>query len=333
MADPTLTKTLDTLTVLTRDHLRPRIIDQIINTNYLTKKLLGSSEPVSGGDQIKQLLEYGDDRPIWMAEWDKVEYRVKEFATAAYFTWAHLVDTIAFSEKQIRVQNTGKEAILKLLDVGSKNLAKTFRRGMQDMMFKNSAAASTEPFNLYDIIVNYSASLAGIDPSDSKYDWWQSRYLSLSGKTYAQWINPTDDYYMEKVIGAMYDELCSDNEHPDLIVTTKKTWRTYENLLRTQNRYQGKNHVNGSFSLLDFDQAEMVADSSCPSGHIYFLNTKYLQFVHHKDFNFTVGPFKEVTTGQEAFASKISWYGALTVSNRAYQGVIVSAPENPVTIT
>jgi len=335
MADPTLTKTLDTLTVLCRDHLRPRIIDQISNTNYLAKKLMGKSEPVSGGDKVKQLLEYGDDRPVWMSEWDKVQYRVKEFATAAYFNWAHLVDTIAFSEKQIMVQNTGKEAILKLLDVGAKNLAKTFRRGMQDMLFKNSASDTTipEPYNLYDMIVNYNSSLGGIDPTDTKYAWWQAKYLSLSGKTYDNWVTPTEDYYMEKVIGAMYDELSSDNEKPDLIVTTKKTWRTYENLLRTQNRYQGMSKVNGSFSILMFDQAEMVADSSCPIGHIYFLNTKYLQFVHHKDFNFKVGPFKEVTTGEEAFASKISWYGAFTVSNRAYQGVIVNAPENPITIT
>jgi hypothetical protein len=334
MARPTLTKTLDTITVMVNDHLLPGIIDQIINTNYLTKKLLGQSKPVSGGDKIKQLLEYGDDRPQWMGEWDKVNYRVKEFATAAYFDWANLHDTITFSEKQLKVMATGKEAILDLTEVGGKNLAKTFRRGFQDMVFKGTAHTDKEPYNLYDIVDNYNGALAGIDPSDSRYAWWMARKLPLTGKTYAQLITPSDPYYLEKIIGAMYDELTSDNEQPNLIVTTKKTWRTYENLLRASNRYVGNKKVNGSFNILMFDQAEVVADSGVPAGYMYFLNTKYLGFKHHKDFDLKNGisPFEKVSTGQKAFAGELTWYGAFTCSNRAYQGVVTGIPENPITI-
>jgi hypothetical protein len=335
MSTPTLTKTLDTITVMVNDHLLPGIIDQILSTNYLTKKLLGQSKPVSGGDQIKQLLEYGDDRPQWMGEWDKVNYRVKEFATAAYYTWANLHDTITFSEKQLRVMNTGKEAVMDLVEVASRNLAKTFRKGFQDMVFKGEARDTNEPYNLYDIVDNYSAALAGIDPSDSNYAWWKARKVDLDGTAYADFVNPSADYYLEKVIGAMYDELTSDNEAPDLIVTSKKTWRTYENLLRQSNRYIGQKKVNGSFQILMFDQAEMVADDGVPAGNIYFLNTKYLGFKHHKDFGLGRGisPFEKVPTGEKAFAGQMTWYGALVCSNRAYQGVIVNAPENPITIS
>ena len=333
MAYPYITKTLNTLTSLVNDFTLPGIKDQIKNTNYLTKKLLGNSKPIDGGDKIKQLLEYGNDRPRWMGEWDKRQYRVKEFATAAYFEWKNLFDSIVFSEKQLLVQAVGKNELMDMTLVGSKNLAKTFKAGMQDMTFKNSAAGTNEPYNMYDICVNYSAALAGIDPSDTRFAWWQARKLSLSGKAIDQISNPNDPYYIEAIMGMMFDELSSDNEKPDLIVTTKKTWRLLENLYRKSNRIISQKRVNGSFVLLDFDTAEIVADSKCPTGHMYFLNTNYLQFVHHKDFDFTPSEFREIPGEEKGFAMDVNWWGALTCSNRGYQGVITDIPESAVTIS
>lgn len=336
MADPTLTKTLNALNVVTREHLLPGMVDQIKNNgSYLANILLQKAEPASGGTQIEQLLEYGNDRPRWMGEWDKVQYNVKDLATAALFDWKRLNDTIVFSELDLKVKNVGKERLLSLAKIGSKNLVKTFKRGFGDMLFKNSARATNEPYNLYDIVVNYNASLGGIDPTDTKYAWWQSRILALSGVVYSQVTDPDDasGYYLENIMGQMYDSLCSDNDHPTLIVTTRKIWRTYEQLLRNQNRYNSNMKVNGSFQVLMFDQAEVVADDKVPSGHIYFLNTNYLYFRYHPDFNFALSDYEKVTTGEKAYAAELDWVGALTCSNRGFQGVVTGVPENPLTIS
>ena len=335
MADPTLTKILNVMNVVTRDHLLPGMKDQIKNnSSYLATRLLKKAEQVSGGNQIEQLLEYGNDRPNWMGEWDKVEYKVKDLATAAMFPWAVLNDTITFSEMDLKIKNVGKERIFSLGKIGSKNLVKTFKRGYGDMLFKNAAKATNEPFNLYDIVVNYNASLAGIDPSDSKYSWWAARKLVLSGVTYSQLKDPDDasGYYLENIMAQMYDSLCSDNEHPTIIVTTKKTWRLYEQLLRNQNRYTNNFKVNGSYEILMFGQAEVVADDKCPTGHMYFLNDNYLYFRYHPDYNFVLSDFEKVTTGEKAYAAELNWVGALTCSNRGYQGVVTGLTENPLTI-
>lgn len=336
MADPSLTRILNALNVTTQDHIVPGIEYQMKNqSSYVMNQLLQKAKPAPGGLKIEQLLEYGNDRPRWMGEWDKVQYNVKDLATAAMFDWAWLNDSIVFSELDLNVKNVGKARILDLGEIGSRNLIKTFRFGVGDMLFKNAARATKEPFNLYDIIVDYNSSLAGIDPSDTKYAFWQARKLALSGVTYAQLKDPDDasGYYLENIMGQMYDSLCSDSEHPTLIVTTKKIWRTYEQLLRNQNRYDGNSKVNGSYHVLMFDQAEVVADDKVPSGHMYFLNLNYLHFRYHPSYWFKVSDYAKVTTGEKAYAAEMDLVGAVTCSNRGFQGVVTGVTENPLTIS
>lgn len=336
MADPTLTRTLNAINAITRDHLLPGIKWQIKNnSSYLANLLLQKAEPADGGLQIEQLLEYGNDRPRWMGDWDKVQYNVKDLATAALYNWKRLNDSVVFNEMDLKVKNSGKAKIMSLATIGSKNLARTFKMGFGDMLFKNSARATNEPYNLYDIIVNNTTALGGIDPSDSKYSWWKARKLALSGVTYAELKDPNNasGYYLENIFGQMYDSLSSDNEHPTVIVGTRKTWRLYEQLLRNQNRYTGNYEINGSYETLKFGLAKFVVDDKCPAGHVYFLNTNYLYFRYHPDFDFALSPFEKVTTGEKAYAAELDWVGALTCSNRGFQGVVTGLPENPLTIS
>jgi len=334
MADPTLTKILDTISVITNEVLLGDIVNQIIDTNYTCRKLLKNSEPVDGGTKMEVLLEYGDDRPRWMGEWDKVQYNVREYATAALFDWKNLMDNIVFSEMDLKVKNTGKARILSLAKIGSRNLVKTFKRGFGDMIFANRARLENEPYNLYDIIVNNTGELAGINPSDSKYAWWKANKLAIPGTvTLADLRDPQSEYFIQKVIGYMYDELSTDDEYPDLIVTTQNTWREYEHSLAHQKVLEDRKRANGSFMVLLFENGEITKDRRVPAGHMYFLNTKYIKFRHHKDFKFVLGDWQKVTTGEKAYALPLDWYGALTCSNRAFQGVITGIPETSISIS
>jgi hypothetical protein len=94
-----------------------------------------------------------------------------------------------------------------------------------------------------------------------------------------------------------------------------------------------KSTAQGSFELLKFGLANVAWDSKCPSGYMYFLNTNYLNFVVHKDFNFKLGDFKELSTGESAWGMDLTWYGSFVCSNRAYQGGIFGIPETSITIS
>jgi len=58
---------------------------------------------------------------------------------------------------------------------------------------------------------------------------------------------------------------------------------------------------------------------------MYFLNEDYLQFRHHKDEFFRFEGFQK-PINQNVRVAKIFWAGALTCSNRRFQGVVTGLP-------
>ena len=68
-----------------------------------------------------------------------------------------------------------------------------------------------------------------------------------------------------------------------------------------------------------------MVDSHCPAGHMYFLNTKYLDFKVHAKRNFALDGFKEMEA-YDGLQARIFWMGQLVCSNPAMQGVLVGGP-------
>ena len=329
----TITRTLDTLNAVTRDHLIPSLVNQVIYSNYLAKRLLGKSKPTSGGEKIKQPLEYGEEDIAWLAEYDAVTYAPKEIATSAFYDWKWLNGTIALSEMDMKIKNAGKEALLDLVEVKSKNLSRRFKRGFGQLLFKDSASSANEPATLYDIITATTGTVGGIDASVTANAWWKSKKLAIGGGvSYANLTDSGNDNYIENVVRFMYGKLTNDVEHPTMIVTTQDIFDTYERMLHTQNRYEDKRKVDGGFELLSFRGANMVVDTHVPAGQMYFLNENYLHFRHHPDSNFKFTPFRRATTGQHVFVAELDWHGAFTCSNRAYQGVVTGIPTNALSL-
>lgn len=331
MGARSVTKVMTDLSIATRDHIVKGIVYQIIESNYLAKRLLGKSEGVDGGDRIRVDLEVSKETIAWLSEWDAVTYTPSEILDVAYYDWKWLNGSIVLSQKQVEVQNNGKAALFNIVKTKSKNLAKTFKQGFGELLFKNAAAGANEPATLYDIIVNNTGTLAGIDPTT--YTWWKAKKMAITSVTYDQWMDPAQTYYIEAVMRAMYGALTNDSEHPTLIVTTQAIFDDYEMILHSQNRYASNSSVDGAFERLKFRGSQMVVDSNVPAGHMYFLNENYLMFKHSTKINFEMSPFEMVKTGQHAWAAELDWWGAFVCTNRAYQGVVTGIPVTSISIT
>jgi hypothetical protein len=74
---------------------------------------------------------------------------------------------------------------------------------------------------------------------------------------------------------------------------------------------------------MKYKSADVFFDSAggLPAAHAYFINSKYLELVVHKDANMTLLDDVE-SINQDALVKTIIWQGNLTVSNRALQGVM-----------
>tara|TARA_R100000278_G_scaffold2675_2_gene5196 strand:+ start:6326 stop:7453 length:1128 start_codon:yes stop_codon:yes gene_type:complete len=191
------------------------------------------------------------------------------------------------------------------------------------------------PGNKDNAVCGYNRSLGGID-SDSQA-WWDAKLGTFStiladgannvAPTFAEFTSTTDGVSkgVQKMT-QMYGACTIDGDAPDMIVTTQVIYDAYESSLQGNKRFDGDASLgDAGFQSLRFKGASVVVDSHVPAGHMYFLNTKYLDFKVHSKRNFAMEDFKPLET-KDAIQSRIFWMGQLVCTNPRMQGLLVGGP-------
>ena len=197
------------------------------------------------------------------------------------------------------------------------------------------------PGNVDNTVVGYNRSLGGIN-SDS-LTWWDSHIGSfpLSGGTraVAEMVDATDVMTFAeftsttngvadgvKAMTRAYSAASIDNDQPDLIVTTQPIFDAYESSLQANKRFDGDATLaDAGFQTLRFKGATVVVDSHCDTGKMYFLNSKYLNFVVHAKRFFAMEDFKPQETA-DVIQSRIFFMGQLCASSPRMCSAMVDGP-------
>ena len=220
-----------------------------------------------------------------------------------------------------------------------------------------SGASGTSTYvpagDVTDSIVGYQRSLAGIDSdhNDGTNDYWNAKlgtfeYAigkiggSSSGNapnadgsddtgavSFANFCSTTSGVAGGiKAMTQMYQSCSVDNDQPDMIITTPVIYSAYETALQASKRWDGgASEGDAGFQSLRFKGASVFHDSHCPDGHMYFLNSKYLDFKVHAKRNFAFEDFKPMEV-KDGIQARIFWMGQLTSSAPRYQGLLVGGP-------
>lgn len=72
-----------------------------------------------------------------------------------------------------------------------------------------------------------------------------------------------------------------------------------------------------------FNGVPVLADSHCPSTHMFFLNEDYLHLFVHKDEDMAFEPFVK-PVNQNVKLAKVYWTGALGSSNNRLHGALTA---------
>ena len=198
-------------------------------------------------------------------------------------------------------------------------------------------------------IVGYDRSLGGIDSgTPGTNDYWNANLgsfgwaigkasdgsaLNMNGSddilniSFAQYCTTTSGVADGvKAMTQMYGACTVDADAPDLIVTTQVIYDAYESALQANKRYEGTSDLgDAGFQSLRFKGASVVVDSHVPDGHMYFLNTNYLDFKTHSKRNFAFEDFKRLEASDKIQA-RIFWMGQLVCTNPRMQGLLVGGP-------
>ncbi len=250
--------------------------------------------------------------------------------SAAQFSITQYASAISISGLEM-IQNTGKEAIIDLLDgrmmVAEAQLA---NRIGGDIYLDGTGNSGKNITGLGAAVPDSSASgtYGGIDRGT--WTFWRS--VNYSGVTNGGSAVTASN--IQKYMDALAVQLIRGTDKPDLIVTDNNYYSLYlQSMQSIQRVTDGGGSMQGAgFASLKYFGAGMASDvvldggigNDATANHMWFLNTKYIFLRPHADRNFVPIGGERQAVNQDAIVKLIGWAGNLTSSGPQFCGVLIA---------
>lgn len=263
----------------------------------------------NGGAKVVIPLIYGMNSTAGSyAGYDTIATTPQDGISAAEYPWRQFAATVAINGLE-EAQNNGEEEVIDLLESKVMQTEETISEKLDQMFFLDGTGNAAKDWLGLAAIVDSTGTVGGINGATSAF--WRSYVESTAGP-----LTVAD-------LTKGYNSVSRGNDVPDFGLTTQLLFEKYESLLQPQLRFTDSKTADGGFQNLLFKTMPIMFDVYCQAGVVYFLNSKYLKLVGHKNKWFSNTPFVR-PQNQDARYSQILCYGNLTVSNRARQGKLTA---------
>lgn len=288
----------DQISSITSKKFVPKLVDNIFDSNPLLKRLREKSMKIDGGERIIVPLNYAQHSSNgWFSGADTLNTADNDSITAGEYLWKQAYANITITRLD-ELKNSGDSAILNFVKnkvkISEKTLADTLGTGIY-----NDGSVSKAIVGLR-AIVDSASTVGGI--SQSLHSWWQAQE-DTSSTTMSM-----------SALQTQFTAASIDNDTPSVIMSTRSNFDRYYNLLQPAQRFVDSETAKGGFSSLMFNGKPWIADSHCPSNHVFMLNEMYLSLMVHRDEDFRFEPFIK-PKDQAVKVAKVFFAGALTSSN------------------
>jgi hypothetical protein len=273
---------------------------------------------VSGGRVIAEELEYAENATFkYYSGYETLDINPSDIATAAEYNWKQAAVSVTASGLEVEVQNSGKEAVIDLLDKRIGNAHRTMKNQISTGIYSDGTGSGSKQITGLQAQVAdapTSGVVGGIDRS--VWSFWQNQKVTNSTFDAA-----TIQGYMQ----TLWISCCRGSDKPDLITADAFAYGYYWDALQAVQRITTDSGTGRQgWASLAFLTADVIydGDSGHPAYGMYFLNTDFLFFRPHVNRNF-VPLIRREATNQDAFVVPIVFAGNLTMSNAELQGVLL----------
>lgn len=322
MASPNLSE-LVTTTLRNRSR---RLADNVTNNNALWYRLneRGNIRPFSGGRNIVQELEYAENSTFKRySGYEVLDISPSDVFTAAEFEIKQAAVAVSMSGLE-ELQNSGREQMIDLLESRIRNAERTMENNMSSDAYSDGTADGGKQIGGLQLLVAdapTSGTVGGIDRSS--WSFWQNQLWDFSVES----VTPSAST-IQNAMNQLYLRCARNNDTTDLIVADNTYFGYYWSSLQANQRFTNDDMAKAGFDNLRFMSADVVFDGgqggSCPSAHMYFLNTDYLFLRPHRNRNMVPLEPDRFSTNQDAMVKLIGWAGNMTTSNSSLQGVMIA---------
>jgi hypothetical protein len=302
----------NTLLSTTFANYAKRLTDNAFNNRPLTAWLTAKDRmrmDDGGVKIIEPLIMAQNDTVSSYSGYDAIALTPQTGITAAEYDWKQLAGSVAISGIE-ELQNSGESRILHLLESKVFQLEESLQEKLSSMLFSDGTGNSGKDWNGLEAAISATNTHGNIN--STTFPYWRSKVTALGGPL------------TQAAMTTLFNSASKGNDTPDGIFTTQTLYEKYESTLQTSLRYTDTKMADVGFQNLMFRTAPVLFDQACPAGIVYFLNSKYLTIVGHKDRWFEQTPFVR-PENQDARYSLITAVGNLTVRNRQRQGKLTGA--------
>jgi len=316
------------VTTTTQTRLLPKVIDQVLNGNVLTMRLLRQAVPWRTGTQINIPVNLADITAVGSYfGFDALSVTQENIRQRAAFDPSQYFVSIPISGIQTAI-NQGREAIISLVATEIDWRAKRLRDEMGNGVYSDGTGNAGK-----DIL----GIRAAIDDTTLV-----ATYGGINKTTFPRW-NATVTAQVGALglpnLAADFDAAQRGDDAPTLMVTTPAVFSIYEALLTptvshqfSQNDYRLVQNTGGvgssivrvggvvaagqGFRALTFRGIPFVSDEKCTAAEIYTINENHLSFYIINRPNqsikngFAWTGFKE-PVNQDAVVGQLLWAGQL----------------------
>lgn len=329
-----------------------KLADNMSRNNALLMRLNqrskgGSSRAMQtfdGGRTIVQELNYANNQTFqWYSGYQVLNISPSQTMTAAEFPIRQAAVAVSISGLE-EIQNSGKEAIINLLEGRIENAEDTFMNGLSQGVYGDGTVTnSVGGLQLLVADLPTSGTVGGIDRAT--WTFWQNQYFDATTDGGAAASAANIQQYMNQ----LWLKLVRGTDKPDLLVADNNYYNYYWTSLQAIQRI-GSENGKGKFGSLEgfeslkYNTADVVLDGGfqgystdplpyetsagssavggVPTNHMYFLNTKYIHWRPYARRNMVPLDPDRFSINQDATVKLMGWAGNMTASNCFLQGVL-----------
>jgi hypothetical protein len=296
-----------------------KLADNVSNHNALWMRLnkKGNIRPLDGGRDIVQELEYAENGTVaWYSGYETLSTTPTDVFDAATFDWKQLAGTVTISGLE-EIKNSGKEAIINLIDSRLKNLERSLINTASTAVYADGTGSGGKELGGLQLIIDddpsSSSTVGGIN--SVTYSFWRNQYSAAATTTSTNILARMNSMWLSCLRG---------KDKPDFIATGSSMYSKFEAALQQYQRFTDASMAEAGFEALKYKTADVIYDDQATANRMYFVNTDYLFLRPHKDRQFV--PLEDrMAINQDAYVIPVVWAGNMTCSNRSLQGVIIQS--------
>ena len=304
-----------------------KLADGVSENSRLLQKMKesGTVKPFSGGNTIYQEIQYQENTNFTRySGLDTLTVAGADVITSAEFNIKQAAVPVVISGLE-EIQNSGKEAVIDLLEARIDNAEKTLFNNIHSDCYSDGTASSSKQVGGLQLLVADAPSTGTIGGINrATYSWWRNIVFDASSEGGAAATAANIQDYMWR----LWVQICRNNDKPDFITADNAYFRLYMESLTTGLRYVDAKSADGGIPDISFMGAPVVLDGgyggACPASHMYMLNTKYVHFRPHRDRNFTALKPDRFAINQDALVRHLVFAGNMTLSCGFLQGVLIA---------